>query len=70
MNIRPIKSEADYQAALEEVDMLFDASPNTARGDKLDILTTLIEVHEEKLYQIDLPDPIRKTISFSSSLVG
>ncbi len=58
MNIRPIKTEADYQISLEEIDRLFDAVPNTPEGDQLEVLTTLVETYEDKYYPIPLPDPI------------
>lgn len=58
MDIKPIKSEADYEAALEEIERLFDAVPDTPEGDRLEVLTTLVEAYEEKHYSIPLPDPI------------
>src|SRR5262245_17580360 len=58
MEIRPIKTEADYQAALEEIERLFDAAPNTPMGDRLDVLTTLVEVYEAQHYSLPAPDPI------------
>jgi len=58
MRLHPLKSEEDYQEALTEIDKLFDAKPDTPKGDKLEILTTLVEAYEEKHYAIDLPDPI------------
>ena len=58
MDIRPIKTEADYQAALEEIERLFDAAPDTPQGDRLEVLTTLVEAYEDKHYAIPLPDPI------------
>lgn len=62
MEIRPIKSEADYRAALEEIEHLFDAKPNTLKGDRLEVLTTLVEAYEDKHYNIPLPDPIEAII--------
>lgn len=56
--MKPIKTEKDYQAALKEIDRLFEAKPNTPAGDKLDILITLTEAYEEKHYPIDLPDAV------------
>ena len=41
MDIHPIKTEVDYQAALADIERLFDAAPNTPAGDRLDVLTTL-----------------------------
>ncbi len=58
MRIKPIKTEADYEAALKEVERLFDANPGTAEADRLEVLTTLIEAYEEKRHEIPLPDPI------------
>lgn len=53
VNIKPIKTEADYEAALEEIDRLMDAEPDTPEGDRLDVLTTLVEAWEQKHYQIE-----------------
>ena len=58
MNVRPIKNETDYQAALKEIERLFDATPGTPEGDCLEVWTTLVEAYEEKKYDIPLPDPI------------
>ena len=58
MDIKPIKTEADYQAALQEIEGLFDAAPDTPEGDRLDVLVTLVEAYEEKHYSIPKPDPI------------
>ncbi len=58
MTIRPLKTEADYQAALTEVERLFDAQPNTAEADYLDVLTILVSVYEDEHYAIPKPDPI------------
>ena len=58
MNIKPIKNEKDYKAALKEVDLIFDAKPGTSEGDRLEILVTLIEAFERKSYELAPPDPI------------
>lgn len=58
MMIRPIKTEADYETALKEIERLFDAKPGTAEADRLEVITTLMEAYEEKHYAIPLPDPI------------
>ena len=58
MNIKPIKSEADYEAALKEIDRLFNAQLGTPEGDKLDVLLTLVDAWEDKHHPIDPPDPI------------
>ena len=58
MNIRPIKTEEDYENALAEIERIFDASPGTSEGDRLDILVTLVEVYEDQHYSIPEPNPI------------
>lgn len=58
MDIRPVKTEADYQAALAEIERLFDAAPGTSEGDRLEVLTTLVEAYEQRHYRIPAPDPI------------
>jgi HTH-type transcriptional regulator/antitoxin HigA len=56
--LKPIRSESDYQAALAEIEKLWGARSGTARGDRLDVLATLIEVYEQAHHPIDPPDPI------------
>ena len=58
MDIRPIKTKADYRAVLKEAERLWDADPGTPDGDRVDILTTLIEAYEAKHFPIPAPDPI------------
>lgn len=58
MEIRPIKTQTDHQEALQEIELLFDANPNTPECDRLDVLSTLVEVYEKKHFPIELPDPI------------
>lgn len=58
MEIKPIRTEEDYQAALEEIERLMDAQPDTPEGDRLDVLATLVEAWEEKHFPIEEPDPI------------
>lgn len=58
MNIKPIKTEEDYQKALQVIDTLMDAEQGTQEFDELDILVTLVESYEQKHYHIDAPDPI------------
>lgn len=58
MNLRPIRTEADHKAALSEIERLFDAVPNTPEGDRLDILTLLVEAYEERHHEILPPDPV------------
>lgn len=58
MEIRPIKTEEDYKATLAEVELLFDAIPDTPEGDRLEVLTTLLEAYEKNHYSIPSPDPV------------
>jgi antitoxin component HigA of HigAB toxin-antitoxin module len=56
--IRPIKTEADYQKALNRAGVLMSCSPDTPEADELEVLATLIELYEDKYFPIGLPDPI------------
>lgn len=58
MQIHPIKTEADYQQALTEIEALFSAEPDTPEGDRLDLLTTLVAAYEEQQHPVSFPDPI------------
>ncbi|MGD0659840.1 MAG: helix-turn-helix domain-containing protein [Syntrophorhabdales bacterium] len=58
MKIKPIRTQADYEAALGEIERLFNAKRGTAEADSLEVLSTLTEVYEEKHYALPLPDPI------------
>jgi HTH-type transcriptional regulator/antitoxin HigA len=58
MEIRPIRTKADYRAALKEVERLWDADPGTPDGDRVDVLVTLIEAYEATHFPIPAPDPI------------
>jgi HTH-type transcriptional regulator / antitoxin HigA len=58
MDIKPIRTEADYEAALAEVERLWEAEPGTADGDRFEVLFTLVEAYEEKQYPILPPDPV------------
>ena len=60
MDIRPIRTDADYKAALKEISALmeFDPELNTPEGDRLDILATLVQAYEAKHIPIASPDPV------------
>jgi HTH-type transcriptional regulator/antitoxin HigA len=58
MHLKPIKTDTDHEAALKEIERLWDAEEGTAAGDRLEILTTLVEAYEESHFPMDLPDPI------------
>ncbi|MVA36376.1 helix-turn-helix domain-containing protein [Agrobacterium vitis] len=57
-DLKPIRTEADHDAALAEVERLWGAKSGTPEGDRLDVLATLIEVYEAKYHPMDPPDPI------------
>ena len=56
MDIRPIKTKADYRATLKEIDALMHAKPRTREGDRLEVLVTLVEAYEARHYPLDLPE--------------
>ena len=58
MRIRPIKTKADHEKALAQIDRLMNATPGTPAGDRLDVLTTLVEYYEMVHEPIEPPDPI------------
>ncbi|MCH4027275.1 MAG: helix-turn-helix domain-containing protein [Acetobacter fabarum] len=58
VDLKPIRNEADYDAALEEVGRLWGAKSGTPDGDRLDVLATLIHAYEAKHHPIDQPDPV------------
>ena len=58
MEIRPIKTEADYEATLKEIEGLMSAGADSPQGDRLDVLATLVEAYEREHYPIGFPDPI------------
>jgi HTH-type transcriptional regulator/antitoxin HigA len=67
--IRPIKTEQDYDAALARVEFLMDIDRGEADDDELDVLSTLIELYEEKHFPMDAPDPIA-AIKFRMEQLG
>ncbi len=69
MDIKPIKTEHDYQDALNRLEAIFDAKAGTSEGDELEILGILIDDYENKHFPIDLPDPI-EAIKFRMEQLG
>ncbi len=67
MDIKPIRSEADYETALKTIDRLWDAAKGSPEADQLDVLVTLVEAYEEKHYPIPLPDPIEAILHYMES---
>lgn len=58
MTIKPIHTEADYQAALAEIETLWDAPDGSPEADQLEVLSMLLEAYEKTAYPIQAPDPI------------
>lgn len=58
MNIQPIRTKEDNDKALARINEIFNAEPNTAEHDELDILTTLVCAYEEQSIKIEAPDPV------------
>ena len=69
MDIKPIKTDADYRAALKEIETLMMAESDTPEGEKLDVFVTLVEAYEQKHYPLDLPDPV-EAIKFEMEQKG
>ncbi|MCC5639698.1 transcriptional regulator [Nostoc sp. CHAB 5844] len=67
LELRPIRTEADYRAALAEIERLFDAEQNTPECDRLEVLTTLVELYEQQHYPIVPPDPIEAILYYLES---
>jgi HTH-type transcriptional regulator/antitoxin HigA len=58
MNVRVVRNEADYAAALGRIDKLMSAEPDTPEGEELELLSILVEHYEQKNHAIEAPDPI------------
>ncbi|HLR36497.1 MAG TPA: helix-turn-helix domain-containing protein [Chitinophagaceae bacterium] len=69
MNLKPIKTEEDYNEALKRLERVFNAKKGTEKGDELEILGILIEKYEEENFPIDLPDPV-EAIKFRMEQLG
>ena len=69
MNIFPIRTEKDYDAALARIDTLMNADMGTPEGDELDILVTLVEAYDAKHYPIPASDPV-EAIKFRMEQMG
>ncbi|HTT36381.1 MAG TPA: transcriptional regulator [Burkholderiales bacterium] len=64
MDIKPIRTQRDHKAALAEIERLFDAKRGTPEGDRLEVLATLVEAHEQQHYPILPPDPVEAIVYF------
>jgi HTH-type transcriptional regulator/antitoxin HigA len=69
MDIKPIRTQADYQAALREVESLMTAEFGTPEGDRLDVLATLVEAYETKHFPMEVADPV-EAIKFQMDQKG
>jgi len=58
MDVKPIRTEQDYDDALARIEEIWDAEPGTPESDELDVLSILVEAYEEEHHPIDPPDPI------------
>lgn len=67
LKLHPIRTEADYRAALDEIERLFDAEPNTPEYDLLEVLTTLVEAYEQQHHPIVAPEPIDAILYYLES---
>ena len=70
MNIRPIRSDADYESAMARIESLMDLEdPTRDQEDEIELLSLVIEAHERKTVSIDPPDPI-EAIRFRMDQAG
>jgi len=69
MEIKPIKTEKDYNQALERLETIFDAKAGSTEGDELEVLGILIDQYENDHFPIGLPDPI-EAIKFRMEQMG
>jgi len=58
MEIKPIRTKADYERTIREIERVWGAKQGTPDGDRLDVLATLVEAYEQKHFPLDPPDPI------------
>ncbi len=69
MKIHPVKTEKEYQTALERLGEIFDSIPGTPDGDELEVLSILLDKYERENFPIDMPDPI-EAIKFRMTQLG
>ena len=69
MKFKILKTEAEYEKALRRLDEIFDAKPNTTKGDEFELLSLLIDNYEEAHHSIDLPHPV-EAIKFRMEQMG
>ena len=69
MKAKILKTEADYDAALERVEALMDAKPGSPKADELELWALLVEAYEREHHPIDPPDPV-EAIKFRMDQLG
>ena len=69
MDLKILKTKNDYEKALNKIEIIFDAKPNTVEGDEFELLSLLIDKYEEEYFPIDLPHPI-EAIKFRMDQMG
>ena len=69
MEIKPIKTDKDYNQAIERLETIFDAKAGSKEGDELEILGILIDQYENENFPIGMPDPI-EAIKFRMEQLG
>jgi HTH-type transcriptional regulator/antitoxin HigA len=58
MQIQPVRTEAEHDAAVEHITRLMGVEPGSAASDELEILVTLVDAYEAKHFPVNLPDPV------------
>jgi HTH-type transcriptional regulator/antitoxin HigA len=69
MDIKPIKTDADYRAALTDIETLMTVEAGTPEGERLDIMVTLVEPYERRHFPLERPDPV-EAIRFQMDQMG
>ena len=69
MDVKPIKTDEDYRATLQEIESLMTAEAGAPEGERLDVLVTLVEAYERRHFPLDLPDPV-EAIKFAMDQRG
>jgi len=69
MNVKPIRTEEEYRAALARLEEIWNAEPSTPESDELDVLAVLVEAYEDEHFPMDPPDPI-EAIKFRMEQMG
>lgn len=69
MEIKPIRTDKDYNKALKRIELIFDSKKGSKEGDELEVLGILIDQYENEHFPIDLPDPI-EAIKFRMEQMG